>query len=213
VDSSGGRPEHSSGGRPLEFERLGEGDPRLAPTDSLSVARTQLERYQAPDGMQAAVQRQMLDFVDRHPDALLRSCVEGHLTGSALVVDADGERLLMLFHRKAQRWLQPGGHADGDANLAGVARREAQEETGIDGLVVITPPVDLDVHRVAFPNEVPHLHLDCRFVVVAPVGAMVRGNHESESLRWVTVDELADLDADPGTVRMARRGLTWLRSA
>jgi len=64
----------------------------------------------------------ILELVDDHPDALLRSCAVGHLTGSALVVDPSSQRLLLLFHAKMQRWLQPGGHADGDANLALLAR-------------------------------------------------------------------------------------------
>ena len=89
----------------------------------------------------------MLAFVDAHPDALWRSCAEGHLTGSALVVDAAAERVLLLFHRKVRRWLQPGGHVDGDANLAGVALREATEETGIEGLRVVVPAIDLDIHE------------------------------------------------------------------
>ncbi len=124
------------------------------------------------------------------------------------MVDHAGERVLMLFHRKAQRWLQPGGHADGDANLAGVARREAEEESGIAGLAVVVPPIDLDIHQVAFAGEQPHLHLDVRYLVVAPAGAQVVGNHESEALRWVTPAELTSLDVDPGTLRMATRGLS-----
>src|SRR5262245_16704292 len=63
---------------------------------------------------------EMLAFAAEHPDALHRSCLEGHFTGSACVIDQDAERVLVLFHRKAQRWLQPGGHADGDGNLARV---------------------------------------------------------------------------------------------
>jgi len=195
------------------LERLGEGDPRLGPTHSLSVARAQLEGYDAPDEAQARVKREIVDFVDQHPDALLRSCEEGHLTGSALVVDHSGDHVLVLFHRKAQRWLQPGGHADGDANLAGVARREAEEESGIGGLVVLVPPIDLDIHQVAFAGEQPHLHLDVRYLVVAPAGAQLLGNHESEALRWVTPDQLPALDVDPGTVRMAARGLELARKA
>lgn len=195
------------------YERLAPNDPRLVPSTSLAVARSQLASYVAPDAEQAATLDRMLDFIDRHPDALLRSCVEGHLTGSALVVDHSGDHVLMLFHRKAQRWLQPGGHADGDANLAGVARREAEEESGIGGLDVFVPPIDLDIHQVAFAGEQPHLHLDVRFLVVAPDDAQVAGNHESEALRWVTLDELATLDADLGTIRMAHRGLELARKA
>jgi len=194
----------------MPLELLEGTDPRLARGLDLAQARAQLCAYQPPDDDQARVRAEMLRFVDEHPDALVRSCAEGHLTGSALVVDAAGERVLVLFHRKAQRWLQPGGHADGDANLAAVARREAEEETGIQGLAVAVVPIDLDIHRVAFPHEEPHLHLDVRFVVVAPEEAEITGNHESEELRWVTLDELDELGVDPGTCRLARRGLAAL---
>jgi 8-oxo-dGTP pyrophosphatase MutT (NUDIX family) len=164
------------------------------------------------DAPQAATRATMLQFAASHADALERTCAPGHFTGSALVVDATGERTLMLFHRKLQRWLQPGGHADGDANLAAVALKEATEETGIAGLLVDPSPIDLDIHEVAPPGEPPHRHLDIRFLVVAPAGAVEQGNHESEALRWVTVDELAELGVDEGTVRLAHAGFTRARS-
>jgi len=191
----------------MTWELLSVGDDRLAPRRDLAVARTQVLATPVPDATQRDTRDRMLAFVDAHPDALDRTCVEGHLTGSALLVDHEGSKVMMLFHRKAQRWLQPGGHADGDANLAAVARREAEEETGIGGLAVMVPPIDLDIHRVAFPGEEPHLHLDVRFLVIAPEGAEPSGNHESEALRWVSMADLDSLEVDPGTRRMARRGL------
>jgi len=164
------------------------------------------------DEDQDELRRRMLAFAAEHHDALVRACLDGHFTGSALVVDATAERVLLLFHRKLQRWLQPGGHADGDANLVAVALREATEETGIDGLRVDPDPVDLDIHLVAPPREGPHLHLDVRFLVVAPPDAVVAGNHESEALRWVTPDEAAALDLDAGTHRLITAGLARARA-
>lgn len=154
---------------------------------------------------------QMLDFVDRQPDALLRTCELAHLTSSALVLEA-GEpvRTLLIHHRKAQRWFQPGGHVDGDANLAGSARREAQEETGCLGLRVAGPAIDLDIHRVTPPGEPPHDHLDVRFLVVAPPGTVPVGNHESTAISWFPLDELDPLDLDEGFRRLLRRGLSAL---
>ncbi len=190
---------------------LAEGDPALAPRSDLADAEAELRAYEPPDDEQHAARDRMIAFLEAHPDALWRSCTEGHLTGSALVVDAEAEHLLVLFHAKVRRWLQPGGHVDGDANLAGVALREAREETGIAGLRVVVPAIDLDIHEFHAAGERDHLHLDTRFVVLAPPGAVVRGNHESEGLRWVTVDELPGLGADPGTVRMAARGLALAR--
>ena len=185
-------------------------DPRLALSDDLSLARQIIDEIDSDDPEVGAYRQRILAFVDSNPDSLHRSCVSGHLTGSALVVEEGTGRILMMFHRKLQRWLQPGGHADGDANLAAVALREAPEETGVEGLRVDPVPVDLDIHRVEPPGEPAHDHLDVRYLVVAPAGAMPAGNHESEALRWVTIDELPELGVDPGTLRLARAALTRL---
>lgn len=151
----------------------------------------------------------MLGFVDAHPDALERTCAEGHLTGSAMVVDPASRRFLLMLHAKIGRWFQPGGHADGDGALPHVAWREATEETGIEGLALTVPAVDLDVHEVGPPHG-PHLHLDVRYLAVAPAGAVPAGNHESLDLRWVGEDELADYGVDDGTRRLARSALAAL---
>jgi 8-oxo-dGTP pyrophosphatase MutT (NUDIX family) len=193
------------------IEVLGEGDPRLAPSPDLADAEAELRAYAPPDAEQAETRARMVAFLDVHPDGLWRSCTDGHLTGSALVVDARAEHLLVLFHAKVRRWLQPGGHVDGDANLAAVARREATEETGIAGLRVVRPLIDLDIHVFHAAGEPDHLHLDARFLVLAPDGAVAQGNHESEGLRWVTLEQLPALDVDTGTLRMAARGLDLAR--
>ena len=92
-------------------------DPRLAFVPDLDRARAAIDAYSPRDPQQAEARERMLAFVDEHPDALLRTCLEGHLTASALVIDARGERGLLTLHRKLARWLQVGGHCDGDANL------------------------------------------------------------------------------------------------
>ncbi len=163
-----------------------------------------------PPGEPAVEQhrRTMLRFARTHADALDRSCVPGHFTGSAMVVDAAAERVLLMLHAKLGRWLQPGGHADGDGRLGRVALREAAEETGIDGLILIEPPLDLDVHEIpARRGEPAHLHLDVRYLVRAPVGARPRSNHESLDIGWFSRAELAGLDVDPGLARLARLSL------
>lgn len=179
----------------------------LGRAEELTLVVDALSAYEAVDDQQAAVRAEMLAFAGAHDDALWRTCAPGHFTGSALVVHADREQVLLLFHTKLQRWLQPGGHLDGDANLAASALREATEESGIEGLRVAVPAVDLDIHEVRPPKEEPHLHLDVRFVVLAPEGAEVVGNHESQALRWVRPAQLSELGADEGLVRLTERGL------
>lgn len=184
-------------------------DPGLAASDDLAVAVAHLEAAELLPEVEP-FRRQVLEFVAEHPDALLRSCEEGHLTGSAVVIDPSGQRTLLMLHRKLGRWFQPGGHADGDANLAAVALHEATEETGLTGLLVATPAIDLDVHAVPQPEGGTHLHLDLRFLVLASSAVDAPGNHESLELRWVEPDGLAALGVDPGTERLVRRGLAVL---
>jgi 8-oxo-dGTP pyrophosphatase MutT (NUDIX family) len=91
----------------------------------------------------------------------------GHFTASCWLVSADGQRLLLTHHRKLQRWLQLGGHADGDRDLAQVALKEAEEESGLSGLVLEDPAIfDLDKHWIPERKDVPgHWHYDVRFVI------------------------------------------------
>lgn len=192
-----------------DLELLAPDDLRLEPADFLGAAVHQLQMADLGDGVSARHRDTVLDFFLDHPDAAERTCAAGHLTGSALVVDATGARTLLMLHRKLGRWFQPGGHADGDANLAAVARREAAEETGIAGLRVALPAIDVDVHRVEPPGGAAHLHLDVRFLVVAPPGALEQANHESLALRWVTEADLDSLEppVDASTRRLVGRGL------
>lgn len=191
------------------FRPLAADDPTLAPSTDRALAIDQLRAAKVEGSEPDHHRDRVVDLVREHADVAHRSCMPGHLTGSALVVDAAGERTVLMLHRKLGRWFQPGGHADGDTNLASVALREATEETGIDGLRVVVPAVDVDVHRVAPPGEAPHLHLDTRFVVLAPPGAVEVGNDESLALRWVDVEALDELDppVDESTRRLVRRGL------
>ena len=197
-----------------DFLRIEAGDPRLAPSDDLEVARRHLAAAAVEDQEPVEHRDAVAAFVAANDDAAHRTNERGHLTGSALVVDATGERTLLMLHRKLGRWFQPGGHADGDTNLPAVALREAQEETGITDLTVVVPAIDVDVHRVEPPHEPPHLHLDTRYLVLAPPGALEHANEESLALRWVSELELDDLDPpiDPGTRRLVHVGLAVARS-
>lgn len=191
-------------------ELLAAGDPRLGPSTDVADVWDAIAPLGHPE--MAEARERMRALLDARPRPLDRSERPGHFTGSALVVHDDLERVLVLFHTKLQIWVQPGGHADGDANLAAVALREATEETGIDGLRVWPVAVDLDIHRVDPPAEDAHLHHDVRFVVLAPPGAVIDANHESEAQRWAGLESLDLLGADAGLRRLAANGLALARS-
>jgi len=102
----------------------------------LARARDTVAGYEPADVDQIAERDRILAFIDEHPDSLVRSCKLGHLTASGLLIDHAGERALLTLHRKLGRWLQLGGHVDGDGDLAAAALREAIEESGIDAIEV-----------------------------------------------------------------------------
>jgi len=148
-------------------------------------------------------------LLDEHenggPNAYRRSRLAGHFTGSAWLVDRDGGRVLLTHHRKLGRWLQLGGHADGDDDLARVALAEAREESGLEGLVVEPSLFDLDRHWIPERGEVPgHWHYDARFVVRAGREERFVVGEESLDLAWRGIGEIAnDADADASLRRMA----------
>lgn len=141
-------------------------------------------------------------------DPFVRERLEGHFTGSAWVVSADGARALLTHHRKLDRWLQPGGHADGDNDLARVALKEAEEETGLRGLSLESAAIfDVDRHWIPERTDVPgHWHHDVRYVIRAGADETYVVSEESHDLAWRRISELAQ-DPDESLGRMARK---WL---
>jgi 8-oxo-dGTP pyrophosphatase MutT (NUDIX family) len=185
----------------------------------MSLLADALARHQPADAAEAEDLAQIRAFVARHPDPFDRRILLGHLTGSAIVISADGARTLLLHHRKLDRWLQPGGHADpGEAAGEEVALREALEETGLAGLVLhagAPRPLDVDVHDIpARGTEPAHQHLDLRYLVVAPAGAAFsRSTEETRDMRWVTWEEATTLEGEGSTLGPDAGLLRALRKA
>lgn len=157
------------------------------------------------------------DFVSHRPDCCERTLAEGHLTGSAWLVSGDGQRVLLTHHRKLDRWLQLGGHAEGDPDLAAVALREAQEESGIAALALEGDVFDLDRHLIPARGDEPaHWHYDVRFVVRAFGDETFIVSDESHALAWRRIDELAaHSSVDESVGRMATKWVLlrkrWMR--
>jgi 8-oxo-dGTP pyrophosphatase MutT (NUDIX family) len=170
-----------------------------------------LHQYAELCPAQAALAHAFASFAQVGSHAFERSNLAGHFTGSAWVVSADGQRTLLMHHRKLDRWLQPGGHADGDTHLARVALREACEETGVVGLRSEGGIFDIDRHLIpARGTEPAHWHHDVRYVVRAGADERFVLNGESRALVWrPIVDVAADETLESSLRRMARK---WLAS-
>lgn len=149
-------------------------------------------------------------FVAHHTDFHDRRLAAGHVTGSAWIVDTDRRRALLVHHKKLDRWLQPGGHVDGDASLLAAALREAREETGMDCRAPTEAIFDIDVHQIpAHGGEPAHPHYDVRFLFEARPEQQLRSSAESHALRWITLGEIAAMGCGPSIDRMVRK--VWHR--
>ena len=143
-------------------------------------------------------------------DPFTRERLAGHFTASSWLVDSSGQRVLLTHHRKLDRWLQLGGHADGDRDLARVALREAEEESGLTDLSVEPEIFDLDRHWIPERGDVPgHWHYDARYVVRVGANEYYVVSDESHDLAWREIVSIAnDASAEPSLRRMAEK---WLR--
>jgi 8-oxo-dGTP pyrophosphatase MutT (NUDIX family) len=148
-----------------------------------------------------------LAFAQSHPDCLLRTCLTGHLTGSAWVRNAAGDRGLFTLHRKLGRWLNPGGHADGDADLAAVALREATEESGLKSVRLVSRRLlDFDRHWIPERRDVPgHWHYDFRFLCEADEAEPLAMTEESTDLAWLGVADVLARNPEASLRRLAAK--------
>ncbi len=152
-------------------------------------------------------------------DLFARTRWDGHLTASAFVLAHDRASLLLIFHKKLQRWLQPGGHGEpGEIDPLAVARREAREESGLADLSLYPgapQPFDLDVHTIpARPGEPAHEHLDVRYLFLAPPDAVLALDlSEVNGAAWVPLAEAAAPNQDASVARAARKIIALLAAA
>lgn len=176
-----------------------------------AVTVSELRRYGAIHLDEAVEVEKFVGFAQSGPDVFERSRSDGHFTASCWLVSGDGQRVLLTHHRKLGRWLQLGGHADGDSDLARVALREAQEESGLMELDLEPGIFDIDAHLIpARGSEPAHVHWDVRFVLRCRGAEEFAVSAESLALAWVPIDHLRqDSAADPSLRRMA--GKWWAR--
>lgn len=166
-----------------------------------------LENYRSRHPDEAEVIDQFEQFVSQHDACFERSCIPGHLTGSAFLVNQAGDSLLLTHHRKLNLWLQLGGHADGEPDLLQVALKEAAEESGLPAESVApidTEIFDLDIHSIpARKSDPEHLHYDVRFLLRHRGDENYRVGEESNDLAWAPLATLNRYTTESSIVRMA----------
>jgi 8-oxo-dGTP pyrophosphatase MutT (NUDIX family) len=181
-----------------------------------------LDCYERLHPDESVVVQRIRALVERHADCFLRSCRPGHITGAAWILAPDRRRVLLTHHRKLDRWLQLGGHADGQFDVAEVALREAQEESGmtrfqfalVQGALL---PLDIDVHLIPELRDPSgcliddaHEHHDIRFLLLTNADQEIRVSHESHDVRWFTPDEVTNAANERSVLRMLQKSRPWM---
>ncbi len=191
---------------------------RLDGAEAPSVARrrcaamrdallAELDRYEPADEREREMAARLRAFVAGDPACFERTNRAGHVTGSAWVVDRDLTAVLLTHHRKLGRWLQLGGHADGDGDIRRVALREAVEESGLRDIVLARDAIyDIDVHEIPARGDEPaHLHYEVRFSFFARRDEAIVPSEESHEVAWVPLDALERYGADASVLRLAAK--------
>jgi 8-oxo-dGTP pyrophosphatase MutT (NUDIX family) len=160
-----------------------------------------LKRY-TPSSDEVLVKEQMLAFIANNPSCFERSLEIGHITASAWLLNKDGTQALLMHHKKLNKWVQLGGHCDGDPHVLHVAIKEAQEESGILQIKPVSLEIfDLDIHEIPKRENIPaHLHYDIRFLLQVTSDETLKKNHESKALLWI--------DKDPNKLPTQSRSVT-----
>jgi 8-oxo-dGTP pyrophosphatase MutT (NUDIX family) len=162
-----------------------------------------LESHEPADGEERADLASMRAFAGTLAQPFSADEPGAHFTASALVVDPGVGRVCLVHHRKLDRWLQPGGHIEpADESVLAAAIREVGEETSLSVHPLRNGLLDVDVHEYPERNgRHAHLHLDCRFLVVAEDADALRSSAESTDVQWFALDEAIGR-ADAGLRRM-----------
>ena len=171
---------------------------------------TLLAQHTPTDAVEADMTARTLAFVKNNPRCFERELTDGHVTGSAWITSPTGHHVLLIHHRKLDRWFQPGGHADGNPDVGDVALQEAEEETGLANLTLFSPAIfDVDIHRIPDRGNVPgHWHYDIRFLIrisLESAEGTFGENCEVKAIRWVNHQEANELAASESISRMLRK--------
>ena len=166
-----------------------------------------LKKYIPFDSHEKEMVGKVISLIENTPDCFLNNSFPAHMTASAWIIDNGLTHLLFTHHRKLNKWLQLGGHADGEENLVNAATREAMEESGLKSVRLAAPGIfDVDIHEIPARKDIPaHYHYDVRYLFKADKDEPLVVSDESHDLKWLDINEVAQYNSDKSILRMLNK--------
>jgi 8-oxo-dGTP pyrophosphatase MutT (NUDIX family) len=162
-----------------------------------------LENYKCVFESEIAIKTRFVNFVKANTDCFERHLKIGHITASAFIFDLNNRKILLIHHKKLNKWLQPGGHCDGEKDMLSVAIKEVLEETGLVIENLGQEIFDLDIHTIPIhENIAQHEHFDVRYLLIADCNIPLVQNHETNQLKWINLDEMSEYTNEESLQRM-----------
>jgi 8-oxo-dGTP pyrophosphatase MutT (NUDIX family) len=171
-----------------------------------------LEEYLPATAEERIFKEETISFIKKHENCFERSLKIGHITASALLLNKDKTKALLMHHTKLDKWLQLGGHCDGNPNALEVALKEAREESGIKGIAPVSDKIfDLDIHLIPKNSrEDEHYHYDIRFLLYVTSDEEIIQNHEAKELRWIGACKDETPTTNPSVLRMLAKWISMI---
>ncbi len=174
--------------------------------------KEQIENYKPYNEQEKNDKKIMIECIDKFEDVLTRENKICHFTASNWITNKERSKVLMIYHNIYKSWAWTGGHADGDSNLLHVALKEAEEETGLKNLKVLSNgiygiqilTVDSHIKRGKFVSS--HLHLDCCFLLEADENEVLKiKEDENSGVEWIDIDKALEVTNETKMIQIYRK--------
>lgn len=173
-----------------------------------------IENYIPVNEQEENDKKVMLDYMKHNPDYLTRENKVAHFTTSIWTVNRERTKTLMVYHNIYDSWSWIGGHADGEEDLAKVALRELEEETGVENATLVSKDIfsleilTVDGHMKKGRYIPSHLHFNVTFLAEADETQMLVVNEEeNKGVKWFSFEDALKVSSEPWMVERVYKKL------
>lgn len=170
----------------------------------------QIENYNTTNEQEVSDKKIILDFIDRFKHNILtRENEIAHMTCSGFVMNKGLNKVLMIHHNIYNTWAWTGGHADSEEDLLVTAIKEANEETGVNGLMPLFDEIaSIDIlpvwgHYKRGNYVSAHLHLNVSYILIGDENEeLIINENETSGVKWIDIDEIDEYSNEPELIEV-----------